>query len=59
MRSFPSTGNPLYGLENGLLELTLNLLASLVGARLAVERHESTEVELGLLEQLDLADVDL
>jgi len=34
-----------------------NLLAGLVGVRLAVEVQKSTEVELGCLEELDLADV--
>ena len=49
----------LYRLENRLLELPLNLLALVVGARLAVECHQSTEVELGRLEELDLANVNL
>ena len=35
------------------------LLARVVLARLAVKTEESTQVELGLLEQLDLADVNL
>ena len=34
-------------------------MALLIRARLAVQGHEGTEVELGLLEELDLADVDL
>jgi len=49
----------LYLLENRLLELALHLLALVIGARLAVESHERTEVELGGLEELDLADVNL
>lgn len=49
----------LHRLKNGLLELTLNLLARLVGGGLAVEGEEVAEVELGGLEELDLADVDL
>lgn len=57
--AFPKTTNPLYGLKDRLLELALNLLASIIGAGLAVESHEGTEVELGSLEELDLADVDL
>ena len=36
-----------------------HLLAGLVGVGLAVEVKESTEVELGRLEELDLADVDV
>lgn len=49
----------LYLLENRLLELALHLLALVISARLSVERHERTEVELGGLEELDLADVNL
>ena len=49
----------LHLLQNTLLELPLNLLALLVGGGLAVESHQGAEVELGLLEQLDLADVNL
>lgn len=49
----------LYLLEDALLEFTLDLLAVLVGGRLAVQRHQGTQVELGRLEQLDLADVHL
>lgn len=49
----------LHLLKNTLLELPLNLLALLVRGRLAVESHQGAEVELGLLEQLDLADVNL
>ena len=50
---------PLNLLKDSLLELTLNLLARVVLARLAVETKESTKVELGCLEELDLSDVDL
>lgn len=46
-------------LQDALLELPLNLLSLLIGPRLAVQSHQSTEVELGCLEELDLADVDL
>jgi hypothetical protein len=46
-------------LQDTLLELPLNLLALVVRPRLAVESHEGAEVEPGLLQQLDLADVDL
>lgn len=46
-------------LEDTLLELPLNLLALVVGTRLAVESHQCSKIELGRLEQLDLADVDL
>jgi hypothetical protein len=49
----------LYRLKNRLLELPLNLLTLVVGARLAVECHQGTEVELGRLEKLNLADVNL
>jgi len=48
-----------YLLQHTLLELALHLLTLLVRGRLAVESHEGAEVELGLLEELDLADVDL
>ncbi len=51
--------SPLHVLQNLLLELALNLLALLVRGRLAVEGQETAEVELGLLEQLHLADVHL
>ena len=56
--AFPKT-SPLYVLEDLLTELALNLLALLIRARLAVESHQRTQVELGRLEELDLADVDL
>ena len=46
-------------LKNALLELPLHLLTLLVRRGLAVQVHESTQVELGRLEELDLADVDL
>ena len=46
-------------LQDALLELPLNLLALLIRRRLAVECHEATQVELGLLHELDLANVDL
>ena len=46
-------------LQDTLLELPLNPLALLIGRGLSVERHEGTKVELGRLQQLHLADVDL
>ena len=46
-------------LENALLELPLYLLTILVRRGLAVQGHESAQVELGRLEELDLANVDL
>ena len=49
----------LNSLKHTLLELPLNLLAILVCCRLAVQSHESTEIELGRLQELDLADVNL
>lgn len=49
----------LNGLQNGLLELPLDLLALVISGRLAVEGQEGAQVELGLLEQLNLANVDL
>ena len=57
----PQCANCLHVLEDSLLELavTLDLLARVVGGGLAVEREEVAEVELGCLEELDLADVDL
>lgn len=57
--NFPGFENNLHVLQNGLLELAVNLLTSIVLGRLSVEGEEGTEVELGLLEELDLADVDL
>lgn len=51
--------HPLNVLKDLLLELPLNLLALVVGGGLAVQSKESTEVELGGLEELDLTDVDL
>lgn len=51
--------DPLHLLKDTLLELTLHLLALLVRSRLAVESQERAQVELGLLQQLDLADVNL
>lgn len=50
---------PLHVLKDTLLELPLNLLALLIRGRLAVQRQQVAEVELGCLEQLDLADVNL
>ena len=50
---------PLYLVQDLLLELPLDLLTRLIGVRLAVEVQEGAEVELGCLQQLDFADVDL
>jgi hypothetical protein len=50
---------PLNLIKDSLLELTLNLLARVVLARLAVETEEGTKVELGCLEELDLSDVNV
>lgn len=56
----PKNKHPsLNSLEDLLLELPLNLLALVIGSRLAVQGKQSTQVELGGLEKLDLADVDL
>ena len=55
----PFNRPPLHSLQNLLLELALNLLALLISAGLAVKGQQSTEVELGRLEELDLADVNL
>lgn len=49
----------LDALQHRLLELPLDLLALVVGVGLAMEGEEGTEIELRLLEDLDLADVDL
>lgn len=46
-------------LEDGLLELPLHLLAGIVLGGLSVKGEKSTKVELGLLQKLNLADVDL
>lgn len=54
-----SNTNPLNLLKDALLELTLHLLALLVRGRLAVEGEQAAKVELGLLQQLNLADVNL
>lgn len=51
--------NPLNSLQDLLLELTLHLLALVISCGLAVESQEGTQVELGGLEQLNLANVDL
>ncbi len=53
------TDPPLHRLQHLLHELTLDLLALLIGGRLAVESKESAEIELGRLQELDLADVNL
>lgn len=50
---------PLNSFEDRVLELPLNLLALVISGRLAVEGQESTQVELGGLQELDLANVNL
>lgn len=55
----PNNNTPLYRLEDLLTELALDLLTLLVRARLPVESHQGAKVELGRLEELNLADVDL
>ena len=57
---FPSIGSPLHLVQNSLLELAiLDLLTRIIGCRLAVKREQIAEIELGCLEELDFADVDL
>lgn len=46
-------------LQDGLLEFPLNLVALVIGCGFSVQVQESTKVELGGLEELDLADVNL
>ena len=50
---------PLNSLKNLVLELPLNLLALVISGGLAVESQQSTQIKLGGLEKLNLADVDL
>jgi len=47
MNPHSQTINPLYLIQNFLLELPLNLLSLFIGVRLAVEVEECAEVELG------------
>lgn len=49
----------LNSLKDLLLELSLNLLALVIRRRLSVQVQQSTQVELGGLEELHLANVDL
>lgn len=49
----------LNAFKNRFLELPLNLVTLVIGRRLSVQVKQRTEVELGGLEKLDLADVDL
>lgn len=49
----------LYALQHRLLELPLNLLPALIGSRLAVQAKKGAEIEFGLLEKLDFADMNL
>lgn len=46
-------------LQNRLLEFPLNLVALVIRRGFTVQVQQSTEIELGRLEQLDLANVDL
>lgn len=46
-------------LQDTLLELPLDLLALIVRTRLAVQGHQSSQVKLGSLEELDFANVNL
>lgn len=48
-----------YLVQHLLLELPLDLLSLLIGVRLAVEVQKCAEIELGCLQELDFADVDL
>ena len=51
---------PLHLLQHRLLELAvLDLLAGVVGGGLAVQREQVAEIELGCLQKLDFANVDL
>jgi hypothetical protein len=50
----------LHALERGrLLELAINLGTAVISTTLAVETQQSTQIELGSLEQLDFPDVDV
>jgi hypothetical protein len=49
----------LHIFEDRLLELPLYLLTRLVGRGLSVQCQQSTKIELGCFEELDLANVDL
>jgi hypothetical protein len=55
----PSIMTALHALEDGLLELALDLLARVVLAGLAVEAEEGAQIELRLLKKLNLSYVDL
>lgn len=46
-------------LQDRLLEFPLHLVTLIVGCGFTVQVQESTEIELGRLEELDLADMDL
>lgn len=46
-------------LQDGLLEFPLHLVALVIGCRFTVQVQESTEVELGGLEELNLANVNV
>jgi len=49
----------LNALQDGLLEVPLNLLPALVSGRLTVQVQQATEIKLRLFEQLDFSDVDV
>jgi hypothetical protein len=53
------SAQPLHILENSLLELPLNFLSRFVRCRFAVEAKQSTQIELGRLEELDFTYVHL
>lgn len=55
----PVDASILDGFKNLLLELTLDLLALVIGGRLPMEVQQCTQVKLRRLEQLDLADMNL
>jgi hypothetical protein len=56
----PGTRSHSYALQDLLLELAvLHLLAGVVGGGLAVKGEEVAQIELGCLQKLDLAHMDL
>lgn len=46
-------------LQDSLLELSLDLLALLIGSRFTMQCHEGSKIKLGGLEKFDLANVGL
>ena len=56
----PSASLSLYLIQHCLLELAvLDFLARVIGGGLAVQREQVAEIELGCLQKLDLADMNL